>query len=870
MNRLPPLKPHQLSGLGKIRQARREGRVPLLVVAPPGAGKSRAMLELAIDEARRGGRTVIKVHRKMLLDQLVGNFAAAGITPGVISPDYTPEPEHKIQIVSAQTVYSRAVLRSTLDMPEAQLVITDEAHQQSGTRERAIIFGSFQNNTVQVGYANNGADVIGFTATPLMNGRIYKHIIELASYSELRACGMHQLIATVGPTEIDTQGLNLNRAMEYSEKKLEERVQIIFGDVYSHWQVLNPMQLPTILFAPSVPSSRWFANQFFQRGVPVAHLDGTHCLIPDGGELKEYKSTREHRQQILDMSKSGEIKCIMNRFVLREAVDCLDSETEVLTEAGWRGVNDHWHSETKVWTLNKNTLNAELLPINGMFSRQRRPGERMVTFKSQHSDIRVTEGHRIHFKYFDPSIKDAHGTTGRFSKNWVVKPAREMVGRGDFVMPVSAKKDSYQGVEFSDSWIELLGWWVTDGSTSMAASKPQIFIHQKKQRWIPAIRAMLDEIGVRYKVWKNKKNVFTFSIRGADVWPVLGDFLNKQGTPAWDRFDRRQFYVLWKAMCRGDGSVAARRPGEAVTFNNLTCGRKELADYLMHLGVLRGARMSCSERVSNLSGKKYWAVYMKGSAPFMASRPTSEKSMDVEFESGWIAETVWCVNNDNDTLITRRRGKVAIIGNCPWLYHGITATVFGSVTTALQVVGRLQRKWPAYTHKILQDHGGIYWRHGDPNEDREWKLGDTAKQYSLDRVKKIQSGELPEGIRCPKCGTWRKEGEQCYGCNNKHKQSVRVVRQITGNLKRMTGKIYKASKTGDDRAKLWTSALFAGGRANRSVATAVKLYADQLAAKGMSIDWSVVSNKPPSPDSTDWHRSVRSVYPWTMRRKVKS
>jgi len=528
MNRLPPLKPHQLSGLGKIRQARREGRVPLLVVAPCCGGKSRVITELAMDETRRGGRTVIKVHRKMLLDQLVGNFAAAGITPGVISPDYTPEPLHKIQIVSAQTVYSRAVLRSTLDMPEAQLVITDEAHQQSGTRERAIIFGSFQNNTVQVGYANNGADVIGFTATPLMNGRIYKHIIELASYSELRACGMHQLIATVGPTEIDTQGLNLNRAMEYSEKKLEERVQIIFGDVYSHWQVLNPMQLPTILFAPSVPSSRWFANQFFQRGVPVAHLDGTHCLIPEGGELKEYKTTRELRQHILDLSKAGEIKCIMNRFVLREAVDM------------------------------------------------------------------------------------------------------------------------------------------------------------------------------------------------------------------------------------------------------------------------------------------------------------------------------------------------------PWLYHGITATVFGSVTTALQVVGRLQRKWPAYTHKILQDHGGIFWRHGDPNEDREWKLGDTAKQYSLDRVKKIQSGEIPEGIRCPKCGTWRKEGEQCYGCNNKHKQSVRVVRQITGNLKRMTGRIYKTTKSSDDRAKIWTSALFAGGRANRTVSSAVKLYADQLAAKGLSIDWGVVSNKPPSPDNPDWHRSVRDVFPWTVRRRVKT
>ncbi len=883
---LPPLLGYQSNTVDRISEIRSSGiGRSILAVAPPGAGKSRTMMELADQEFQKGNRSLIKVHRRMLLEQMIKGFVEAGYEIGVIAPDYKegePIPgldtevindlDAPILIGSTQTLFARTVRRSRFEFPKVSLVVNDEAHQQTGKQERALAYGAFtENGFIQEGYLAKGATLVGFTATPLMNQRIYTDLIQMVNYSELRKQGMHLPIQLFGPDEIDTSGLKVNSEGEFKEQDLEPRVQAIFGSVHDEYLRLNPNKLPSILFAPSVQCSKWFCYQLSARGIPCGHIDGESILMSDGNRVTPYAATKENRTELLRRSRTGEIKIMCNRFVLREAIDCLDSETEVLTESGWRGINDHWHSETKVWTLNKNSQKAELLPINGMFSRQRRPEERMVAFRSQHSDIRVTEGHRMHIKYFDPSLKDTHGNTGRFSKTWLVKHAREMVGRSDFAMPVAAKKDSYEGTGLSEDWIELLGWWVSDGSTSLAAFRPQLFIHQKKLRWIPRIRQMLYRLGVDYKEFKKKSGAITFSISGKQVWPIIGKYLSKSGTKEWDRMNRSEFYVFWKALCRGDGQVNARRPGNKVTFNNLTCGNKVLADYLMQLGVLRGARMSCSERVSSLSGNAYWALYMKASACFMSSRPNSENSIDIKFEEDWKPESVWCVNNDNDTLITRRRGKVAIIGNCPWLYHAIFATVMGSTTTALQSVGRLQRFFPGYAVKILQDHGGFAWRHGSPNSDRYWQLGNTNSSYAKERIEKIIKGEIPEGMRCPKCSMWRTGGPVCpnESCRHASSQSVRAVRMVNGKLKHIKGSVFTAENMVERAKKLWKYWLWRGGKAGMTVGGIVAACGDDARKKGIKVDFNSVPWKPPAADSMEWHRLARDHWPWLKSNKKK-
>jgi DNA repair protein RadD len=530
---LPPLKGYQQVALDQVRQRRSEdgenGR-STLVVAPPGAGKSRVMTEMAEEELNIGGTVLVKVHRLMLMEQLVKDFQAKGHEVGVLAAGYRPNPEARIQVASPATLMSRVVRRGTMELPDASLVMTDEAHQQASTTERSLVFGSRSGQFVSSGWLSRGTDVVGFTATPVMKQRIYMDMVQLANYSDLRREGMHQPIKVYGPEEIDTSKLKPNASGDFSEKALEKRAQTIWGSVWVEWYRLNPDALPTILFAPSVASSRWFAHQWVARGVPAAHIDGEMVMLPGpNGQLKTYPADQSSRRDLLAMSRDGTVKIVCNRFVLREGIDM------------------------------------------------------------------------------------------------------------------------------------------------------------------------------------------------------------------------------------------------------------------------------------------------------------------------------------------------------PWLYHGIFATVMGSVSTYLQSVGRLQRYWPAYASqgdgcKIMQDHGGAYWRHGSPNSDRHWRLGQSAMDVSRTRVRKCMAGELEEGIRCGRCGFWRMRGSVCPSCGHTHTQSVRAVRMGSGRLVQMAGEVHrKPREYGDAAEKIWMGELFGGALAGRTVSQAVAMAFRKAAKKGLTIDLSKVPHKPPGRDTADYHLQITTHYPWLAR-----
>lgn len=528
---LPPLKDHQIEGLRAIRaQREKEPGIPMIAVAPPGAGKSRAMIELTIEELQKpDGRVVIQAHRKALLEQLQKGFRAAGIDFGVLADGYKMDLDKRVQIVSVGTLFARSVRSSKTGRPRATLKLDDEAHQQTGKMQRAITYGYVGPNDSQPGYATEGTTIVGFSGSPVMRASVYQRLVEFGSYSELRACGMHQLVKVFSPDEIDTQGLRADKMGNISEKKLEERAYKIFGSVFDEWKHLNPSAYPALLFAPSVQSSCWFAEEFLRLGVKAAHIDGEKILLPEGKKLVVYPADREHREKLLEMSRTGEVAVVANRFVLREAIDM------------------------------------------------------------------------------------------------------------------------------------------------------------------------------------------------------------------------------------------------------------------------------------------------------------------------------------------------------PWLYHGIFATVFGGLATYLQSVGRLQRYCSNYEYKILQCHGGSYWRHGSPNEDRHWRLGITQTEITRERIDAIVKGERQEGIRCAKCGCWRLSGPVCANeeCRHRSTYSVRRVRSISGRLKVMTGRVYTKAKAQQPEAqKLWTSILFSAGKRDQPVSSAVARYAEACAKKGIAVNLPVLKFAPPPPESADWQRSVAKVYPFTVRVKA--
>ena len=300
-----PLWPHQQLAIDTLTPDIEAGGVRVVAAAPTGAGKSLVMRRLC----QTGMSTTIYTHRRMLLDQMAEGLRRDGIRFGVVAssvPDAF-DPSAPVQLCMVQTVAAR--MESGRDLPpRCQVVHDDEAHADKGARKKRVLDH----------HHGQGATVIGWTATPIDLGHLYDKLAVFATNSDLRRCGAHVPADTYAPSEIDLELLRDDpEKLPGSVYPSREYRQAIYGEVKRNWEHLNPDLAPTLLFAPGVSESMWFAQHFTANGYPAAHIDGSRVWV-DG---QEHESTPELRQQVTDALRTGELKLICNRFVLREGVD---------------------------------------------------------------------------------------------------------------------------------------------------------------------------------------------------------------------------------------------------------------------------------------------------------------------------------------------------------------------------------------------------------------------------------------------------------------------------------------------------------------------------------------------------------------------
>lgn len=205
--------------------------------------------------------------------------------------------------------------------------------------------------------------------------------------------------------------------------------------------------------------------------------------------------------------------------------------------------------------------------------------------------------------------------------------------------------------------------------------------------------------------------------------------------------------------------------------------------------------------------------------------------------------------------------------NMPWMYHGILVQACGAVATFLQLVGRLLRAAPDKDHCVLQDHSGAWWRHGSPNLDRDWQLGDTNRSIADARAYAFLHGTEREPMRCCNCNGIRAYSDKsgpCPHCGWVYRQSVRMVRMADGSLMRMTGTVHKRKDVGDEDRRVWRKCLYAACYC-QVPRTLNQAAADFKRRTGRSLP----ADMPylPDPGSIDWARPVPSVYPDFARRR---
>lgn len=306
------LKTHQERGHAETVAAVSNGFTRLCVTAPTGGGKT-LLMGCAVDHfLSRGQQVLLYTNRKMLASQTMDVMRGFGLDFGVriSGMDEMADSEKPFQIAMAQTEQTRLRRRAAYQLAQADIVLIDEAHNQSTGGIKDIL-----NQHVE-----NGAAVIGYTATPLGVGEIYKTLVVAGVNSELRACGLLVPCYVYGPDE-PAEALKLKRTKtgEFNEGEVVKAIMSpnIFGRVFDHYGRLNPERKPSILFAPGVKESIWFAEQFKERGVRAAHIDGETVWI-DG---ETHSTTQDLRDEVLRESKAGQIQVLCNRFVLREGID---------------------------------------------------------------------------------------------------------------------------------------------------------------------------------------------------------------------------------------------------------------------------------------------------------------------------------------------------------------------------------------------------------------------------------------------------------------------------------------------------------------------------------------------------------------------
>jgi superfamily II DNA or RNA helicase len=305
----PKLRPYQSAVIGRIWAMIEAAQRRILLVAPTGSGKTVIAGAIVKDAVERGLGVLILVHRRELTTQTSAKLYDVEVDHGIIQAGFPPRPGERVQIASVQTLHARAIRTSGIDLPDADLVIVDEAHHCPARTYRRLLA------------AYPSAIVIGLTATPCRGdgrglGGLFDSLIECPGVAELTAAKFLVPARVFAPSQPDLSGVRVERG-DYVESQLAERVDTpkLVGDIIEHWHKLAEGRR-TIVYATGVAHSVHLRDEFRRAGVVAEHLDGSTPL--------------EERDAILKGLAAGKIEVVTNCAVLIEGFDCPDIGALVL------------------------------------------------------------------------------------------------------------------------------------------------------------------------------------------------------------------------------------------------------------------------------------------------------------------------------------------------------------------------------------------------------------------------------------------------------------------------------------------------------------------------------------------------------------
>lgn len=285
--------PHQHACIENVRASLRSGKKRPMVQLPTGGGKTLTAAWIIQSALDKGSKVIFLVPAISLVDQTVREFWAEGIRDvGVIQADHPmTDPTKPVQIASVQTLMRR-------QLPEADLVIVDEAHQNFRFVREWMAKPEWRNTPF-----------IGLSATPWSKGlgRSYDDLIVAATTAELIEKGFLSPFKVYAPTKPDLSTVR-TRAGEFVDADAAEAMQkgTLTADIVTTW-LQRGENRPTLCFAVDRAHAAALQRQFEAADVPTGYIDAN--------------TTPDDREAVRKAFASGAIKVVCNVGVLTTGVD---------------------------------------------------------------------------------------------------------------------------------------------------------------------------------------------------------------------------------------------------------------------------------------------------------------------------------------------------------------------------------------------------------------------------------------------------------------------------------------------------------------------------------------------------------------------
>ena len=379
-----------------------------------------------------------------------------------------------------------------------------------------------------------------------------------------------------------------------------------------------------------------------------------------------YNSTEVDREPYMAPGLAGSEKSERGKL----PTDCYSDDTDILTGRGWIPFRELTLEDT-VATVSPSAELSFVVPEK--IHKYEYSGD-MIHFKSKTVDLLVTPNHKMYMKkkhrdqyeFFTasslfrqlPNKNLYYSTLNKVKYTSGVAQDTFEVPKCDYIREYCAKPLPVFNMK---DWCSFMGWYLSEGSTTLYKDRAEVQISQQKEKNIPIIKDLLDSMGLKYRY---DGRCFIICNKQLTLYLKQFGYAHEKYIPhSLLELPIEYLERLYEALMLGDGNTSLKGLDSYITTSY------RLASDVQELMFKLGYNSSINERKMDSTKPNWKQCYYVQRRVSQESTTWVNKHLSMVDYSGYV---YCCTVAPYHTLVVRRNGRPTVSGNCWW--HTIVPT----------------------------------------------------------------------------------------------------------------------------------------------------------------------------------------------------